>query len=105
MVELQLGDGGTGAPNVAGGSVRQEVLPGAIVAAHLGGRRPVQEGLPGQLVQLGVVRSGGVTTRDGDVVAGVGNQHVNEQAACLSGGESLLDRVQYGLRGAGMSPR
>src|SRR4029450_3314780 len=105
VVELDLGDGGAGAADVARGGVDQEVLAGGVVPPGLGDGRPGDEGVPGEVVDVLVVRPPGVAAGDGDVVASVGHQGVDQHALGDGGLDVLLDSVAYGVGRAGVAAR
>jgi hypothetical protein len=104
VVEVHLGDGRPGAADVPGRGVHQEVLAGGVVAPLLGDGRPGDEGVPGHLVHVRRIGPAGVAAGDGDVVAGVGHQGVDQQAAGDGGVDVLLDPCQDGARGPGVPP-
>src|SRR3990170_5234849 len=101
-LHVDLSDAGTGAADVAGRRVDQQVLAGAVAALLAGDLRRRQEAVPGELVHS--VRPGAVRVRheQGDVVAGVGDHAVDEQVAD-GAGDAPLGFRHHSLRGPGVA--
>ena len=92
-VELDLGDGRARAADVARRRVHEEILTGAVEARHarLVGRG--QEAVPREAVDLAGAHAPRVAHDDGDVVAGVGDEAVEEQAGTATASRSLARTV------------
>ena len=95
VVPFDFGNRRTGAPDVARRRVGQQVLAGPIEAILPGDVGGVQEGVPSELVNVRVVLSLGVGGDDTDVVTGVPNKSVNQQAPFHGVGGVGPHRVQH----------
>ena len=84
FVELDLGDRRAHAVHVAGERVLEQVLAGAVQTLLLGhcGRR--HERVPGELVHFRVAAAARMRHQDRDVVAGVRDAAVDEQAGAVA---------------------
>ena len=103
MIEGNLRNSGTGASNVAGWSVNEKVLAGAVqpvLAGDLGG---FEEGGPGELVDCIVVIAPGVRTGDADIVAGVADVSIDEQAVADGSIRGRTHCVHHAIRRFGVT--
>ena len=77
MVELNFGHCRSGAPDVPGRGVNQQVLSGPVKSVLAGDVRGVQEGAPSKLVHLRVIDSLSVGCHDANVVSGMTDERVD----------------------------
>ena len=104
MIELDLGDAGTGAAQIAGGCVRQQILPRAVESEMLGDLRPLQEHIPGEFMNLRMALAAPVAHHQGDVVAGVGDIAVDQKLPVDRFRHGLARGIEHALRRFGMAP-
>jgi hypothetical protein len=103
-VELDLRDRRTRPAHVAGRRIHEQVLARPVEAGRARLLRGGEERIPGEAVDLPGPDRAGMAHDQRDIVAGVGNEAIQEQMVPDGVAEPLARRFQHAARGPGVPP-